>query len=124
LRWRLGTISIRQGQLVLYFRAWVGRYNITTTEDIREAPIKVGQFSRTVVTTIAETSSTGLYSNSGAMVQRLARGPLKAEIRVRVPLALPLKQPSQTQKLSQHFNSASTGPKYSENQLVSVGSEK
>ena len=47
---RLGTVPIRQGQLVLYFRAWVGRYNITTTEDIREALVKFGQFSRTVVT--------------------------------------------------------------------------
>jgi hypothetical protein len=27
--------------------------------------------------------------HSGAMVQRLARGPFKAEIRVRFPLALP-----------------------------------
>ena len=34
------------------------RYNIETIEDIREALIKVGQFSRTVVTTIAEKSST------------------------------------------------------------------
>ena len=30
--------------------------------------------------------------NSGAMVQRLARGPFKAEIRVRFPLALPTLQ--------------------------------
>lgn len=29
------------------------------------------------------------YPRGGAMVQRLARGPFKAEIRVRFPLALP-----------------------------------
>jgi hypothetical protein len=31
-----------------------------------------------------------LLSRCGAMVQRLARGPFKAEIRVRFPLALPI----------------------------------
>jgi hypothetical protein len=63
-------------------KAMFSRYNIANNDGLREAIERGGEYT--------EKKAMVRWSR-GAMVQRLARSPFKAKIRVRFPLALPLK---------------------------------